>query len=230
MYVFVLLLMAVSDILTLYFVGLFEGNKPKLSPASLPLPLPIGSGPRRRAHEMFMDPRFTPGASGSRAKATESTWTPEEDALLKRFVEKYPYNWVLIAEAFNLAKVTIPLERRSPVECYERWKAKFGPNAPAEEEHRPPPTPTTSMTTRGTKRSLSTSVNASSGTGSAFESKKKRRHTIMHEAIRKVVKKREQAQRANGTYGVKLTCSDFTQLCTSSRQPTTQSQCSEQYA
>ena len=177
-----------------------------------------------------MDPRFTPGASGSRAKPTESTWTPEEDALLKKFVEKYPYNWVLIAEGFNVSKVTIPLERRTAMECYERWKAKFGPSAPAEEEHRPPPTPTTSMTTRGTKRSLSTSVNASSGAGSAFESKKKRRHTIMHEAIRKVVKKREQAQRANGTYGVTFICGNFTQLCTSSRQPTTQSQCFEQYA
>lgn len=183
--------------------ALFEGNKPKsLSPAQTSLSLPIAPGSRRRTpYEMAMDSRATPGV-GSRSKAMEPVWTAEEDALLKKFADKYPYNWLLIAEAFNTAKVTIPVERRSPLDCQERWKAKFGPSASNEEDNRPPPTPTTSMTTRGTKRSLSTSVNMSGTSGAngsaQGDSRKKRRHNLMHEAIRKSVKKREQAQRTNG--------------------------------
>lgn len=179
-----------------------------------------------------MDPRFIPGAGSSRAKHAESTWTPDEDVLLKRFVDKYPYNWMLIAEAFNTAKVAIPVERRSPMECFERWKAKFGPAATTEEEHKPPPTPTTSMTTRGTKRSLSTSVNASGGAGpSQFESRKKRRHNIMHDAIRKVAKKREQAQRANGMlFTHHLSFFSVADIHTSSCQSAAKGQCTEQHA
>ncbi|KAI0693277.1 hypothetical protein BC835DRAFT_1354362 [Cytidiella melzeri] len=156
------------------------------------------SSRRRTSHEALLDSRSIPGVSGSRSKATELIWSAEDDATLKKLVDKYPYNWTLIADAFNSARVTIPIERRTPMECQERWKAKLGPAATTEEDNKPPPTPTTSMTTRGTKRSLSTNVNFSGvGGSSQGESRKKRRHNLMHEAIRKAVKKREQAQRTN---------------------------------
>jgi chromatin modification-related protein VID21 len=168
---------------------------------NLSLPIGPGSFRRRTPHDGVMDARIAPGAGSSRSKAPEIAWTAEEDALLKRFADKYPYNWILIADALNVAKVTIPIERRSPWDCQERWKSKFGPSANAEEDIKPPPTPTTSMTTRGTKRSLSTSVNLSGGSGGGSaqgDSRKRRRHNIMADAIRKVVKKRDQAQRTNG--------------------------------
>ncbi|KAJ3492382.1 hypothetical protein NLI96_g48 [Meripilus lineatus] len=65
----------------------------------------------------------------------------------------------------------------------------------------PPQTPTTQMTTRGTKRSLSISTPTSS-TASApavqGEPRKRRRHNLINEAIRKANKKKEQAQKLQG--------------------------------
>jgi hypothetical protein len=62
-----------------------------------------------------------------------------------------------------------------------------------------PAPPRDQMTTRGVKRLASVSVggHASPG-GSGSEPKKRRRHNLMFDAIRKAAKKREQNQKANG--------------------------------
>jgi chromatin modification-related protein VID21 len=138
----------------------------------------------------------------ARGKTSDLIWTPQDDATLKQLAEKYPNNWILVAEAFNTLRVSASIDKRSPLDCYERWRTRFG-GATAEDEHRPPPqTPTTQMTTRGTKRSMSTNVAAaaSAGTpgGSQAEPKKRRRHNLMFDTIRKAAKKREAAQKANG--------------------------------
>lgn len=137
-----------------------------------------------------------------RSRASDFVWTPQDDALLKQLVEKYPNNWLLISEAFNSMRVSISIDRRLPADCFERWRNCFGNIS--EDDHRPPPqTPSTQMTTRGTKRSLSTNVASASAAGASNgahsgEPKKRRRHTLMHEAIRKATKKREAAQKQNG--------------------------------
>jgi chromatin modification-related protein VID21 len=60
---------------------------------------------------------------------TPLTWSPEEDAVLKRLVGMYPFNWALVADSFNSEIVTIPTEKRLPYDCYERWDLNYGPDA-----------------------------------------------------------------------------------------------------
>lgn len=187
--------------LTLIRTALFEGNRQN-SPSSYLSLLPIGTGRRRTPLEVALldGGRSTPTATSSRSRALEHVWTPEDDALLKKAADKYVGNWILIADAFNSSRVTISVDKRSPLDCQDRWRVRFSGAPLIEEESRPPPTPTTQMTTRGTKRSLSVSVAASSTNvgPTQAESRKRRRHNLMHEAIRKAVKKREAAQKASG--------------------------------
>ena len=134
-------------------------------------------------------------------------WTPAEDALLKQAVEKYPYNWHLIADSFNSSRVTISTDKRSFWECMERWKEKFSAAARADaaEDNTPSVSSVSAsashMTTRGVKRSANQSVAMSSnGAGGANqgEPRKRRRHAAMHDTIKRTAKRREQAQKSNG--------------------------------
>ena len=146
-------------------------------------------------------------------KRAEYAWNAEEDALLKHLVDKYPNNWLLVADSFNSSRVAISFDKRAPWECFERWNAKFGGNrfGPSHAEtsssaivdKSPPPISSSSqvqMTTRGVKRlaNLSVSQSASLG-GLSSDTLKRRRHTLMYETIRKVAKKREAAQKASST-------------------------------
>lgn len=95
--------------------SLFDGNKSN-SPG---LPILLLPGIRK-------DPR-------SSKRAPEPVWNPTDDAILKRLVEKYPGNWILIADAFNSSRVTISTDRRSPAECYERWLELSGRTSEAQD-------------------------------------------------------------------------------------------------
>ena len=126
-------------------------------------------------------------------------WTAQDDALLRQLLEKWPNNWPLIAESFNSSRVTITSDRRTASDCFERWRTLL--KTTGEDDSRPPQTPITPMTTRGTKRSLSMSVaagNVAGAAGSSAEPRKRRRHNVMYEAIRKAAKKKEAALKANG--------------------------------
>ncbi|KAH9951965.1 hypothetical protein B0H21DRAFT_829688 [Amylocystis lapponica] len=142
-------------------------------------------------------------------KRVEHTWTVSDDLLLKHLAERYPNNWSLIADAYNSSKVTIVTDKRSPWDCFERWNVRWAdrgrsgaPDATsaATEEVSQPPTPvvTSSMTTRN-KRSASTSValsaaaNSNGGAAANAEVRKRKRHSLMHDVIRKSLKKREAA-------------------------------------
>ncbi|KIP08173.1 hypothetical protein PHLGIDRAFT_104756 [Phlebiopsis gigantea 11061_1 CR5-6] len=130
-------------------------------------------------------------------KAAEFAWTSQDDTLLEHLVKKYPSNWFLISEAFNSLKGTSIIDRRSAADCFERFRSRHG--AHEEDHHRPPPQTPTTMTTRGTKRSMSMSVSASNlGGAGGGEPKKRRRHNLMYEAIRKATKKREALQKQAG--------------------------------
>ena len=157
---------------------------------------------RRTPWEMMLDARVAPGNAPPyhKSRNTELAWTAPEDALLKQLAERWPNNWALIADAFNSSRTTLTADRRSAADCYERWRMRAG--FPMEDDRPPPPTPSTSMTTRGTKRSMSMSISTSGLNGNDGshngESKKRRRHTVMYDIVRKAAKKKEAAQKANG--------------------------------
>lgn len=133
----------------------------------------------------------------NRRRLPDHTWTPQDDTVLKQLVERYPNNWVLIAEAFNTARVTIPTEKRTWMECRDRYVARFmTPGGGGEDPHAAVQSPTVTMATRGTKRASSAATPAPGPNPTDY---KRRRHNLMHETIRKAVKKREQAQKAQGT-------------------------------
>lgn len=150
-------------------------------------------------------------------KRFDHAWNPSEDALLTSFVEKYPSNWNLVADSFNSARMTISIDKRTPWECFEHWNSKLGGKpvgvpghadvaSPAGVDGTPPPTtPSTStpqaqMTTRGVRRlaSINIAQGQAGGAGVTVSSDtiKRRRHSLMHDTIRKTAKKREAAQKA----------------------------------
>ncbi|KAF8350819.1 hypothetical protein F5887DRAFT_941061 [Amanita rubescens] len=144
-----------------------------------------------------------------RRKSSDYVWSPNDDALLKSCIDKYPYNWYLIAECFNASRVTISTDKRSPRDCLERWREKWGSELrlrQAEANATPtggdgsPSTSQNQMTTRGIKRQAGTSI-ASPGNGipaPGTEPRKRRRHLLVQDTIRKYTKKRiETLQKAN---------------------------------
>ncbi len=134
-------------------------------------------------------------------------WTPAEDAHLKQGVERYPFNWALIAEFVNSNRVTIKTDKRTRWECQERWREKLSAQARADaaEENSSAAASTSAaashMTTRGLKRSANQAVASGSGSGGSStltEPRKRRRHAAMHDTLRKAAKKREAQQKNNG--------------------------------
>ncbi|KAI0780736.1 hypothetical protein BD413DRAFT_499713 [Trametes elegans] len=169
--------------------ALFEGGKTSI-PIAHPTQLPV---PPKENLDKDGHPRPIP-----------ITWTPADDALLRQMVEKYPSNWYLVAEAFNSARVTISTDIRTAWDCLSRWREKTSTGPP--EDNRPG-TPAAAaaahMTTRGHKRTASQSVAAQAGSSSgggsqSTEPKKRLRHTLMHDTLRKAAKRREAVQKSNG--------------------------------
>ncbi|KAI0647240.1 hypothetical protein C8Q79DRAFT_1047538 [Trametes meyenii] len=174
--------------------ALFEGSKSGgIHPSIMPAPVRSGNANKR---------------------SSDVVWTPAEDVLLKQIVEKYPGNWGLVAEAFNSSRVTISTDKRSAWDCLERWKEKAAAEARSavEDESRSatPAAAALHMTTRGHKRSASQSVAAASGSssnssGQSGEPKKRIRHTLMHDTLRKAAKRREAVQKSNAAPRAKPT-------------------------
>lgn len=148
-----------------------------------------------------------PSPAGRKRNA-DIVWTPAEDALLRQIAEKYPNNWSLIAEAFNSSRVTISTDRRTPWDCWEHFKELTAEGRAAGETESRPATPAAAaaaahMTTRGYKRTANQSVAAAggsstSGSGQSSEPRKKVRHNLMHDTLRKAAKRREAVQKSNG--------------------------------
>jgi len=141
-----------------------------------------------------------------RKRGADHSWSATDDILLKSFIDKYPNNWALISECFNASRLTISIDKRTPRDCLERWKEKWG----SEIRQRPTENsmladdvvPAASqMTTRGVKRLASASVSTASTMGvvPGSELRKRRRHMLVQESVRKAAKKRaESAQKALG--------------------------------
>ncbi|KAF8274935.1 hypothetical protein EI94DRAFT_1793607 [Lactarius quietus] len=169
--------------------GLFDGGKPNLLIPDDDVILP--STPR--------DP--------ARRVAADTLWTNQDDLLLKRLVEKYPRNWGLVADLFNSSRGAIVMEKRADWECKERYRSRWLGKERSERDFAPSaqdgPSSSTSarplqsqITTRKRMASVSSSVNTSVTPATNFEPRKRRRHILMFETLRKVAKKRDAAQKA----------------------------------
>jgi len=119
-------------------------------------------------------------------------------------VERYSTNWPLIAECYNSSRLTTPTERRTFVDCAERWKERWGSErklqiadistAPSNEDLSTPGNISSSpMTTRGVKRLASVSVSSAQGVPMGSEPKKRRRHALLQDSIKRAAKKRQEA-------------------------------------
>ena len=143
-------------------------------------------------------------------KRSEVAWSPAEDALLKQLVVRYLTNWRLIADSFNSSRLTISTERRSPLECQTRWRLRWSPGnrhlatGPSDSHQTPPltdqspnisSTAPSQMTTRGIRRLATTNLpsipSPLSGNPVSTESKKRRKHNLVGEVMRRSSKKRE---------------------------------------
>ncbi|KAG6891328.1 hypothetical protein C0992_008782 [Termitomyces sp. T32_za158] len=156
-------------------------------------------------------------------KRNDHLWSNAEDTLLKSLCDRYPNNWALISECFNASRLTVPTDKRTPRDCLDRWREKWGPEnrraleTPPTVEATPPPT-STQMTTRGVKRLASASISSVSPSGmpAGSEPRKKRRHALVLETIRKAGKKRtetlQKAQSQRKTSSVHETHAQYSKL------------------
>ncbi|KAF5391851.1 hypothetical protein D9757_001818 [Collybiopsis confluens] len=146
-------------------------------------------------------------------RVVEHGWSASDDILLKSLAEKYPNNWGLVAECYNASKVTVKSDWRSPKDCQDRWRGKWSLAATqklvesesALEVTPPPPNTPAAAEKRGVKRPASSSVSMSSApvistslsTGSGSEPRKRRRHATVQDAVRKSIKKKNEAAQKN---------------------------------
>ena len=144
------------------------------------------------------------------ARAAQLSWTTEDDVFLAALAKQYHDHWPLICDLFNAARQTLPTERRTPWDCYDRAKwlqaeadASTSADAAALRGKRPAP--------------------------KAEGARKKQHRTHLLEAMRRSAKRREQAQRqaaasasANGARRVNLATHDTHAQVKSSATPTPQ--------
>ncbi|KAG9120707.1 chromatin modification- protein VID21, partial [Ceratobasidium sp. 392] len=144
-------------------------------------------------------------------------WTSEDDALLKSICDAYPNNWTLAADVFNSSRVTIKPDVRTAWDCYDRYGRVFGGGVPepgAEssgsvgggmqislggqgQAPRPGfpveialPSPGGTLNKKDNKGHVKRAT-------PAFENRKQVRQHFLYDTLRKVVRKRENAAKAN---------------------------------
>ena len=178
-----------TEILIQVYVALFEGSKPISTSVTDDSPIP-GT------------PQDAP------KKVADLYWSTQDDLLLKRLVEKYPRNWGLIADSFNSSRAAISTEKRLDWECKERYYVRWlggdrvdaGSAVPEGSPMVTPVRPQPQMTTRKRLASVTTAAtSAASVPAPSNEAKKRRRHALMYDTIRKAIKKKESnIQKNNG--------------------------------
>ncbi|OJT07867.1 Chromatin modification-related protein EAF1 [Trametes pubescens] len=168
--------------------ALFEGGRP--APPGVHLP---PGAPRERG-----DTRKAP---------PPPVWTPADDALLRQMVWKYTSNWALVAEAYNSARVTIAMDRRTGADCLARWTTLLNNEMAAGEDERSRTMAVASprMETRKQTANQSVAGSSSNDSGQMMVPKKKVRHSHMHDTLRKAAKRREAVQKSNAAPRPKAT-------------------------
>ncbi|KAI9509664.1 hypothetical protein F5148DRAFT_1186196 [Russula earlei] len=166
--------------------SLFDGGRPSLLIPDDDVVLP--SAPR--------DP--------ARRATADALWTNQDDLLLKHLTEKYPKNWGLVADLFNSSRGAIALEKRADWECKERYRSRwlgkdrnesdFTPvTAPAQDG------PSSFASARPSQKRMASVSSSTTNTAAlpttTFEPRKRRRHVLIFETMRKCARKREAAQK-----------------------------------
>lgn len=122
-------------------------------------------------------------------RIADQLWTPQDDQLLKNLVETYGSNWYLIADCFNSLRYVVSTDIRTNWDCYHRLAAING------KQQEPDPSSSNQVTTR-TKRQFGLGIDTS---GAHVDNKKRRRHLVVLEAIRRLAKKKDSAAKMLGT-------------------------------
>jgi chromatin modification-related protein VID21 len=131
-------------------------------------------------------------------RISEQLWTTSDDTLLKSLVESYHNNWSLIADALNTSRLSVSTDRRNSWDCFYRWTLP-----PAVKTDGESPVPSVTNLSNRPKRHAAMSASEAAAVASANtnpEARKRRRHIVMQDAIRKVAKKRDQLAKAAGEH------------------------------
>ncbi len=56
----------------------------------------------------------------------QHAWTDDEDLRLRRLVQAYPFHWQLIADSLGSELISIPTDKPSAYECWDRWYWQSG--------------------------------------------------------------------------------------------------------
>ncbi|CEL52904.1 chromatin modification-related protein VID21 [Rhizoctonia solani AG-1 IB] len=135
----------------------------------------------------------------TQARVERVTWTPEDDQLLKSICDAYPNSWTLTADLFNSSRVTIKPDVRTAWDCYDRYNKMFG-GGTAGGEDKPQgqgPVEIALPSPGGTVRKDSKPQMLDNKGKKVFENKKQVRQHYLYDTLRKVVRKRENANKAN---------------------------------
>ncbi|KAF8699572.1 HSA protein, partial [Rhizoctonia solani] len=140
-----------------------------------------------------------PAPRDAQARLERVVWTPEDDQLLKSICDAYPNSWSLTADLFNSSRVTIKPDSRTPWDCYDRYTKMFGGGTAGGDE-KPQgqgPVEIALPSPGGTIRKDSKPPVVDSKGKKVFENKKQVRQHYLYDTLRKVVRKRENANKAN---------------------------------
>jgi len=125
------------------------------------------------------------------SRIADQLWTLQDDQLLKNLVDTYGNNWYLIADCFNSVRYAVSTDVRTNWDCYHRFVATN-----SKQEPDPPPNQTSpnQMTTR-TKRQSTLGIDTN---GANAENRKRRRHLVVLDSIRRLAKKKDSVAKMLG--------------------------------
>ena len=148
----------------------------------------IGLFERSNHHHPTIRPPSSDPKRIQESRIADQLWTPQDDQLLKNLVEMYGSNWHLIADCFNSIRYVASTDIRTNWDCYYRHVAV---NSKSQE---PESSSSNQMTTR-TKRQATLGIDTS---GANVDNKKRRRHLVVLDAIRRLAKKKDNVAKMLG--------------------------------
>ena len=143
---------------------------------------------RNNYNHLFIRPPTSDPKRMQDPRIADQLWTPQDDQLLKNLVETYGSSWHLIADCFNSMRYVVSTDIRTNWDCYHRFVAMN--TKPQEQDS----SPSNQITTR-TKRQSTSGLDTS---GANVDNKKRRRHLVVLDAIRRLAKKKDSVAKMLG--------------------------------